>query len=399
MELEYAVTAKLVQGHRVAGIEPKHLGDYRYREIWKAAEKYEHPSPGLIREVNPSISITLLEGMQDDLVGESDNDLRKAILDSWSIRQLSYLYSEMENGNISRDEYIDSIIMLRSDGNTEVKEWRALGDATQCALDAIQNGRTLGLSTGYPSLDGHIGGMQKGALITVGGYTGIGKSALALNIALKVAKEHKVGIISLEMNSEEIAMRSLAILSGVPSRNIKEKNVSEEQVASVADAARMMDEEIDMWIDDNPSSNVSYIESVVRGNPPDLLIVDHLHLLTLGGKTRGYQEITEMSRRFKVLATELGIPIMLLVQLTKAPEGNKYRKPSDQDIKESGGIAQDSNVVLMVHRKSETDNMFRVSIPKNRDGSPGEAELYWEADLTRIRDPIELWDSEYANQP
>lgn len=387
MTPEQAAVARLLHGHRIEGLEARHFTNAVYRRIWQASEGLDEPSAALIRHNDSSISETQLEALELEIPSGSDEDLKAAIIENYRNIKLTNLFQDYQNNVIDAEQLMELAIHLRQDSQVVRKEWSSLSESVNYALDSIASGSIVGIPIGYQSISNYIaGGFLPGNLITISGYTGHGKTALALNLALKAAEHTKVGIISLEMTKIELAFRAMSILSGVPSDQIKGNRVPQDQLNDLAEAVKSM-EDLDLWIDDAPLDTIDYAESVARNNRPGLLIIDHIHLMT-AGKDQRVADVSDISRRFKVLAGELNIPILMLAQLRKkGVHESANRQPGIEDLKESSSISQDSNIVMMVSRDEKNHpGEIKVSIEKNRDGNCGPIIMDWEPHLTRITD-------------
>ena len=271
---------------------------------------------------------------------------------------------------------------------TEEAHWVSLGDSVGSALTMAETGEEIGIPVPYPSLRAFRNDFSKGGLFVVSGYTGHGKTAFALNLALRVAEENRVSIISMEMNKEELAFRALGLVSGVPINDIRTNSVmpgvQTDLERARAEASTMM---IDFAV--APRGTMTFVENAIRKDPPDLLMVDHLHLMTAGDKNSRVQDVGDMARRFKLLAMELNIPVILLAQLRKVPAGQTIKRPGLDDLRESAEIQQSADAVFFVYQKDVGGDTMEVIIDKNRGGSVGSVDMHWEPQLTRVTDPVE----------
>ncbi len=306
----------------------------------------------------------------------------------------------------------------------------ALKDAVDLASKAYQrDGHLSGLATGMIDLDHLMGGLQQSDLVILAGRPGMGKTALATNVAYNVAVEYRgkpgadggietvtggiVGFFSLEMSAEQLATRILSEQTEIPSSRIRRGDISETDFAKLAAAAQTM-QSIPLYIDETGGISIAQLAArarrLKRQRGLDLMIVDYLQLLS--GSTRRalegrVQEVTEITTGLKALAKELGVPILAISQLSRQVENRDDKRPQLSDLRESGSIEQDADVVLFVYReeyylrnkepregseewfKWETDlkaseNRAEIIIGKQRHGPIGTIKLSFEPQFTRF---------------
>ena len=305
----------------------------------------------------------------------------------------------------------------------------ALRQAVDMAAEAYKRDRKLsGIATGLSDLDRMMGGLQSSDLIILAGRPGMGKTALATNIAYNIARAYSserqqdgsikrldggiVGFFSLEMSSEQLATRVIAEQSGVASYKIRRGEIREDEFGRVADAAREM-EHIPLYIDQTGGISIAQLTArarrLKRQKGLDVLVVDYLQLLS-GAAKKGenrVQELTEITTGLKALAKELAVPIIALSQLSRQVEQRDDKRPQLSDLRESGSIEQDADVVIFVYReeyylknkepKMGTEDYFKwqtemeqvhgraeVIIGKQRHGPTGTVALHFEAEITRF---------------
>ncbi len=262
-------------------------------------------------------------------------------------------------------------------------------------------GGVRGLSTGFKDLDGVLAGFQKSDLIIVAARPSMGKTALSLNLAHNVAKKSKepVLIFSLEMSKEQLVDRLLAAEAGVDAWNIRTGNMSDQDFEKIGHAMGTLSEE-PILIDDTPSISVSEMRTKARRemhtNPIGLIIVDYLQLMSGSSKFANnpgnrVQEITEISRGLKGLARELNVPVIALSQLSRMVENRTPQIPQLADLRESGSIEQDADVVAFIYREefykpdTERKHITDILIKKHRNGPTGNIELYFDITKQRFR--------------
>jgi replicative DNA helicase len=254
----------------------------------------------------------------------------------------------------------------------------------------------LGIPTGFSHLDSMLSGLQGGQLIVVAGRPGMGKTSFALNIAHHVAiKENiPVAIFSLEMSREQLALRMLCGEAHVDSQKTRTGNLSNDDLDMLADAVETLVKS-PVFIDDSPTVTVMEMLAKARRLKQEknlgLVIIDYLQLMT--GKERRenrQQEISSMTRSLKIMAKEIGLPVMLLSQLSRASEKRDDKKPLLSDLRESGSIEQDADVVMFIHRESyynpDADAVSQIIIAKQRSGPTGIVNLGWKGSETQFRE-------------
>jgi len=282
----------------------------------------------------------------------------------------------------------------------------ALKDAVDLASKAYQrDGHLSGLATGMIDLDQLMGGMQPSDLVILAGRPAMGKTALATNVAYNVAVEYRgrprpdgsietvsggiVGFFSLEMSAEQLATRILSEQTEIPSSRIRRGDISESDFTKLAAAAQVM-QSIPLYIDETGGISIGQLAArarrLKRQRGLDLMIVDYLQLLT-GTSRRALegrvQEVTEITTGLKALAKELSIPILAISQLSRQVENRDDKRPQLSDLRESGSIEQDADVVLFVFREEY--------YLKNREPRPGSEEWFkWEGELKAAENRAEI---------
>ncbi len=246
-----------------------------------------------------------------------------------------------------------------------------------------------GIPTGYRDLDNILSGLQPADLVIIAARPSMGKTAFALNIAENIAKNQKsVGIISLEMSKEQLVERMFCSLLGVDSWKMRTGKLTDEDFAKIGG---IMDElnSMKLFIDDSVGGSIAELRAKARRlqmeHGLDLLIVDYLQLMSAGkanfGQTNRVQEISEISRALKSLARELHLPVIALSQLSRAVELRPSKIPQLSDLRESGAIEQDADVVMMLYREdyyeedSDRAGITDIYIRKHRNGPTGHIEL------------------------
>ncbi len=257
-------------------------------------------------------------------------------------------------------------------------------------------GNTLpGLSTGLSAIDGKINGMNKSDLLLLAARPGMGKTSLALNIALNAAKASgkTVAIFSLEMSRDQLVTRLIAAEGLVENTRLVTGNLRESDWVKIAEAASTLSR-LDIRIDDNPLLTVADMNAKCRRlDNLGLVVIDYLQLMTSAGG-KGYsgenrqQAVSDISRMLKIMAKELQVPVLCLSQLSRANEKREDKRPMLSDLRESGSIEQDADIVMFIYRDdyynedSEKRNIAECIVAKNRHGETGKVELRWMPDYT-----------------
>jgi replicative DNA helicase len=307
---------------------------------------------------------------------------------------------------------------------------RAVVDAVNVANAAYErDGGLAGLSTGLDDIDRRLGGLHPSDLLILAGRPSMGKTALATNIAFNIARAYRrgtrpdgsegtvdggvVGFFSLEMSAEQLAARVLSEAARVPSHNIREGNMTEDEMRRFLEAAKML-ENAPLFIDDTPALPISTIAArarrLKRQHGLDALFVDYLQLARpASSRSEGrVQEVSEITQGLKAIAKELNIPVIALSQLSRQVESRDDKRPQLSDLRESGSIEQDSDVVMFVFREEyykerekpgdhDIEAMIKwkdemgalhgkaeVIVGKQRHGPIGSVELAFEGQFTRF---------------
>ena len=248
---------------------------------------------------------------------------------------------------------------------------------------------------GLSAVDQKITGLNRSDLILLAARPGMGKTSMALNMALNVARSSKrtVAIFSLEMSREQLAMRLLSSEALVENTRLKTGNLREADWEKIAEAATILNR-LDVRIDDNPLLTVADMNAKCRRlDDLALVVIDYLQLMTsAGGKSGGgenrQQVVSDMSRMLKLMAKELDVPVICLSQLSRANEKRDDKRPMLSDLRESGSIEQDADIVLFLYRDdyynedSEKHNVAECIVAKNRHGETGKVELRWMPEYT-----------------
>jgi len=288
--------------------------------------------------------------------------------------------------------------------------FQRFSDALTLAVDMAakafeRDGRLSGIATGLADLDRLVGGLQASDLVIIAGRPGMGKTALATNIAFNIARAYEsapladgrhetvnggiVGFFSLEMSAEQLATRIIAEQAGVASYKIRRGDIAEHEFHRIAEAAREM-QSIPFYIDQSGGLSIAQLTArarrLKRQRGLDVLVVDYLQLLSgakAGRNDSRVQELTEITTGLKALAKELNVPIVALSQLSRQVENRDDKRPQLSDLRESGSIEQDADVVMFVFREE-----YYLKNKQPREGT--EEFLTWQADMERVHGRAEV---------
>ena len=312
-----------------------------------------------------------------------------------------------------------------SSNSTLIKFDMAVKQTVNMASNAFKNeDGIVGVPTGLKDLDNRLGGLHKSDLVIIAGRPSMGKTALATNIAFHAAKKIQesekekgsVAFFSLEMSSEQLSTRILAEQSRIKSNDIRRGKISEEQLEQFIETSKNISE-LPMYIDETPAISVAALSNrarrIQRLYGLDLIVIDYIQLMraNLALKEGRVQEISEITQGLKALAKELSVPVLALSQLSRAVEQRDDKKPLLSDLRESGSIEQDADVVMFVYRESyylkakeprpatvehaewqakmnEVSHLAELIISKQRHGPTGNVMLEFEEMFTKFKDAV-----------
>jgi replicative DNA helicase len=356
-------------------------------------------------------------------------------------RDIAAQAARVEVESEPKDQIIDAEQRLYKLGEQGVAErgfqsfLKAVTDAVNMANAAYQrDGGLAGISTGLIDMDKKLGGLHPSDLLILAGRPSMGKTSLATNIAFNIAKAHRrgrlpdgtdgsveggvVGFFSLEMSAEQLAARILSEAAEVPSEQIRRGDMTEVEFRRFVEAAKAL-EACPLYIDDTPALPISQVAArarrLKRTQGLDVLIIDYLQLLKGSSRDNRVQEVSEITQGLKAIAKELNIPVIALSQLSRQVENRDDKRPQLSDLRESGSIEQDADVVMFVFREEyyrerekpgdhELEKMAQwqammesvhgkaeVIIGKQRHGPIGTVELSFEGRFTRFGNLARPW--------
>jgi replicative DNA helicase len=325
--------------------------------------------------------------------------LRRLIEAAGQIARLAYQDTEEVGEVVDRaEELIFGVTSRRAD-----HDLRHIRQALDKYFDRIEylyqhRGEVVGVPTGLSDLDKLLGGLQRSDMIVVAGRPGMGKTSLGLSIALQAARriQKRVAIFSLEMSDEQLVQRLVSAETGIDSQRLRLGDIKEDEWPTFIQATNLL-ASTSVFIDDTPAISALELRSKARRlhaeHGLDLLIVDYLQLMRGDSRSENrQQEISYISRSIKALARELNIPVLALSQLSRQVESRHDKRPLLSDLRESGSIEQDADVVLFIYRDdvynpdTEFPNLAEIIVSKHRSGPTGIFSVYFKKHLAQFVD-------------
>ena len=347
-------------------------------------------------------TLSLVNWQHHASIVRRDAMLREIIGATNQINQLAYNAPTDTKEVVERAES-----MLLSVTDREVKNaYKPLNDFLIEAFNEAKEvceagGVAAGVPTGYPSLDRMLMGLREGQLVIIGARPAVGKTSFALNLALNAASEgYTVAFFSLEMSGKEIAQRFICAHAQVSMSNFRTGKISPQEWANIGQAAEDLSR-LDILIDDTPGITVTEIRAKARrmlhNKEKAIIILDYLQLVSPPAGRRAESrtvEVSEMSRALKIMAKELAVPVISLSQLSRAVESRTGKRPQLSDLRESGSIEQDADIVMFLDRSSNEqeagredrppEGITRIIVAKNRSGPIGDVDLVFLATSTKF---------------
>lgn len=340
--------------------------------------------------------------------------LRKLIQLNNELTQQAYS-QDFENLNVFLDTCEAKIFALTDEQNT--KDLVSSGDIVQGTIDNLEklfanNGDLTGLSSGFFDIDKLTAGFQKGELTIIAARPSMGKTALSLNIALHAAlrEKKKVAYFSVEMGSNTLMSRLIANQARVGLSQIRTGQIKDKDWPNIITAAAVISD-MPLFIDDSSPVSPFEIRSKSRKLKAkeglDMIIVDYLQLMGMNQKTESRErEVAEISKMLKSIAKELQVPVIALAQLNRGVEGRSDRRPVLSDLRESGSIEQDADVIMMLYREeyydrdnAEVKGLAEIIIAKQRNGPTGVVKLRWQPEFGAFANNMESQQSPSPNMP
>ena len=355
------------------------------------------------------ISIISEHGYSTDNLDIYVDLIQKASYRRTVIKELESLYQEGYDSKTPTDEYLNNVEqrIMGIYKNRKAEKFVGIKDVTEYVKEqtgkrADHNVEIVGLDTGFSKLNMYTQGFQNGALIILAARPAMGKTAFALNLAYNIAKNNdnkKIAIFSLEMPSEQLVERMIAFNASINLRNIKNGRVANEDRGWPRFNTACSDlSKLDIYFDDSSDKTMAKIKTKCRKLKAeeglDFILIDYLQLLSSdkdNDRLSEYEKVSRISRALKLLAVELEIPVLALSQLSRDVEKREDKKPIMSDLRSSGSIEQDADIVMFLYRdevynkNSEHKNEAELIIGKNRSGSIGSCEFYFTGETQKFK--------------
>lgn len=384
----------------------------KHGEIFGLMQKYNLQSKNIdvITLINSLVSQQIYEDeaaarsyikLLVDVVPGSANakDYAEIVRDKATLRRLILATEEIQKDAYTEGEDVARIVDLAEQRIFEIAEKNIRRDfvhikdviiQTYERLSKLQDGideDAMGVSTGFTDLDGYVGGFGKGNLVIVGARPGVGKTSFCLNLGTNIAKKTKKAVcfFSLEMSNEELVSRVISSEALVHSEKLRNGKLEKSDWENIANACSTLSE-TDIYIDDTSNITLTSMKAKLRRvKNLGLVVVDYLQLMESETKRKDgsrVNEIGDISRGLKLLAKELNVPVIVCSQLSRSTEKEKERKPMLSDLRDSGSIEQDADMVIFLSRDyygndPEKANLVDVTVAKNRHGSSGTVQMSW----------------------
>lgn len=356
----------------------------------------EVASPQFIGDLSAAVPVSVNVGSYAAIVKE------KAML-----RQIIRINQEIENDCFAAEKSVDDILDETEAGFLSLLQKRGVSDFVPIkdivmnALNRIEaaaklDGNVTGVATGFIDLDYRTAGLQPSDLVLIAARPSMGKTAFALNIAEYVAfhDDKCVAIFSLEMSKEQLVNRLFSLESRVDAQKLRTGNLQTNEWMQLMEGAGIVGQS-KLIIDDTPSISVSQLRSKCRKYKQEqgleLIMIDYLQLMSASGRTESrQQEISDISRALKALARELNVPVVALSQLNRGVEQRDDKRPMLSDLRDSGAIEQDADVVMFIYRDdyynkdSDRKGVSEIIIAKQRNGPIGTVDLAWLPEYTKF---------------
>lgn len=393
--------------HRVIFDCMKELGEERTPiDIITVSEKLK--SKGYLEDVggvNYLTSTTTMVPTTSNVKAYAETVKQKAVL-----RNLIKASNEIISMGYSEDDDINEILNKAEKRIFDISQDRVVSDFNPISSvlvdvysqieDVYSKGSELtGVDTGFADLNKKLGGLHKSDLVLVAARPGMGKTAFALNLVANAAikSSASVAVFSLEMSKEQLVQRLISSQSNVPLSNIAKGKIADNEWSKIMDGMKVLSK-AKIFIDDTPGIKVSEIRSKCRKlkieQGLDMVMIDYLQLMEADGRNESrQQEVSKISRALKILAKEMNCPVVALSQLSRNTESGKDHMPKLSDLRDSGAIEQDADIVMFIYRdeyynpvETEKKNIADIKIAKNRHGETCDIELVWIGEIQKFKD-------------
>ena len=387
-----------------------------YRAIRKLFDEGRSVDPVSLADLLQSDGELDMVGGRGYLLDLADNTLAMAgwkghaaiLRKAETLRQMIGACSQISAMALSSPEDTKEVVdkaerMLLSVTDRSVRSsYSTLGEMMEGLYEELGNHEVEdGVKTGFPGVDSRLLGLRGGQMVVIGARPGVGKTSLCLNLATNAAESGvTVALFSLEMSKQEIAQRLLSARSAIPLTEIRSCDIGEDRWPQVLEAVESLST-LDILVDDTPGTTVTEIRAKARrmlhGKRHGMVIIDYLQLLSSSSRGDNRAAVVgEMSRGMKIMAKDLGVPVVTLSQLNRVVEGRPNKRPQLSDLRESGAIEQDADIVMLLDRsltpeEAESpdrpdEGVTNLIIAKNRSGPLGTVEMLFEAGTIRFRE-------------
>ncbi len=327
--------------------------------------------------------------------------LRRLIQAAGDIAAIAYQESDAEVALDKAEQLIFNISQ-----NHARNDFSSLGEIITSYMEKLEQlherrGSIIGVPTGFSDLDRLTGGLQRSDLIILAARPAVGKTSFSLSLAHNAAVKHQqsVAIFSLEMSKEQLIQRFISMNAGIDQQRLRTGWIEDDEWDNIIESMEKLSG-ANIWIDDTAGISTMEMRSKARRllseHGVDLIIIDYLQLMQseVGGKRNEnrVQEVSEISRSLKGLARELNVPVLALAQLSRTVESRQSKVPQLSDLRESGSIEQDADIVMFIYRdevynpETERKNIADIIVAKHRNGPTGEISLFFQASQTRFAD-------------
>ena len=404
----------------IAYLKPESFYREQHREIYSVILRMfsNGAAADIITVINETVSEgifetsamakTYLMGIMENVPSISNIDSYcKIVEDKYLLRALIDVSREIIDAASSGGESAQKILDLAEQKIYDIRRGREISGLTPLreivvtAYDKINKlagddkEQYQGLRSGYSMLDTYISGLNKSDMIVIAGRPGSGKTTFGVNVAANVAKrspDTDIAIFSLEMSKEQIASRMLSAEALVPNSSIQSGMISNDEWIKLAEAAEILSR-MNIYIDDTAGINVPQMKAKLRRMKNlGLVVIDYLQLMESPSRhTNRVTEVSEITRQIKLMAKELNVPIILLSQLNRSSEQRQDHRPQPSDLRESGSIEQDADIILFIYREAMYDKQnpnqsaAECIVAKNRHGSTGTINLAYLGEYTLFR--------------
>ena len=397
-------------------LQPGDFYIHRHRYIWEAVKLLsEKKKPvdfltltdeleraGHLEEVGGSAYVTsLIQNTPTSLHAEAyahiveEHAIRRRMLEAANlVAKLAYQEEATLNTLVEESEQA----VFQAAERLQRRDLRPLASVLSDLYDAVesnaQSGQVTGIPTGFSSLDNLLEGLQPADLLIVAGRPGVGKTAFLLDIARHAALQgaRQVAVFSLEMSERQLGLRWIAQRSGIPGQRLRSGQLREQEWFSFTQALEGL-AQLRVYVDDTPALTPGQLRARCKilhaQGCLDLIVLDYLQLMAGGGRFENrQQEVSYISRQLKALAKELNVPVLAAAQLSRAVEQRLDKEPVLSDLRESGALEQNADVVIFLYRPDDKTGKERVqvTVAKHRNGPTGRFQLRYRPELTRFED-------------